>query len=193
MKKTILFAALAGFFAANLSCRKIEVDGNTTTTNTGGGGGTTTENTILTGRITADRTLKAAYTYTLRDLVYVTNGATLTIEPGTKIVGEKNTRGALIITRGSKIIANGTAAAPIVFTSDQANPQRGDWAGIVPWAGPAPMPVTMAHPDWVKPKEVSIMATDWVYLAVPMITTTAEACSMCASNMPVTLTCPIKS
>jgi hypothetical protein len=110
------------------SCRKIEVDG-TVTPVTGGGG--TTENTILSGRITSDRTLKAAYTYTLRDLVYVTSGATLTIEPGTKIVGEKNTRGALIITRGAKIIANGTATSPIVFTSDQTSPQRGDWAGIV--------------------------------------------------------------
>lgn len=129
MKKTILLTAMAGFIFANLSCRKIEVDGTTTTITTGGG--TTAENTILTGRITSDRTLKASYTYTLRDLVYVTNGATLTIEPGTKIVGEKNTRGALIITRGAKIIANGTAAAPIVFTSDQAAPQRGDWAGIV--------------------------------------------------------------
>ena len=63
--------------------------------------------------------------------VYMTSGSTLTIEPGTKIVGEKNSRGALIITRGCKIIANGTVDKPIVFTSDQANPVRGDWAGIV--------------------------------------------------------------
>ena len=127
MKKTILLTALAGFVLVNNGCRKIEVDGTTTTTTPTG----TTENTILSGRITADRTLHAANTYTLRDLVYVTNGAVLTIEPGTKIVGEKSTRGALIITRGAKIIANGTAASPIVFTSDQAAPQRGDWAGIV--------------------------------------------------------------
>ena len=127
MKKTILLTTLAGFVLVNNGCRKIEVDGTTTTTTPTG----TTENTILSGRITADRTLHAANTYTLRDLVYVTNGAVLTIEPGTKSVGEKSTRGALIITRGAKIIANGTAALPIVFTSDQAAPQRGDWAGIV--------------------------------------------------------------
>jgi hypothetical protein len=127
MKKTTLLASLSAMLLFNIGCRKIEVDGsnnNTTPPNA-------TENTILSGRITADRTLKAAYVYTLRDLVYVTNGATLTIEPGTVINGEKNTRGALIITRGCKIIANGTAASPIVFTSDQASPQRGDWAGIV--------------------------------------------------------------
>lgn len=126
MKKSILFTALAGFIIFNNGCRKIEVDGTGTTPPP-----TNTENTILAGRITTDRTLHASNTYTLRDLVYVTSGATLTIEPGTKIVGEKNTRGALIVTRGSKLIANGTAALPIVFTSDQAAPQRGDWAGIV--------------------------------------------------------------
>ena len=125
MKKTILFAALAGLAFLNNGCRKIEVDGTTTTT-TG-----VTESTILSGRISADKTLKATNVYTLRGLVYVTDGATLTIEPGTKIVGERNTRGALIVTRGCKLIASGTVDKPIVFTSDQAAPQRGDWAGIV--------------------------------------------------------------
>jgi hypothetical protein len=126
MKKTILFAALVGLAFLNNSCRKIEVDGTTTTTTPG-----VTENTILSGRISTDKTLKAANVYTLRGIVYITDGATLTIEPGTKIVGEKNTRGALIITRGCKLIASGTSDKPIVFTSDQATAQRGDWAGIV--------------------------------------------------------------
>ncbi len=60
--------------------------------------------------------------------------ATLTIEAGTVILGKKGTPGgALIIQRGSKLIANGTATAPIVFTSDQAPGNRtpGDWAGVV--------------------------------------------------------------
>lgn len=127
MKKTILVSALAGFIILNNSCRKIEVDGTGTTPPPPG----PTENTILSGKLNTDRTLKASSVYTLRGLVYVTDGATLTIEPGTKIVGEKNTRGALIVTRGCKLIANGTAASPIVFTSDQASPIRGDWAGIV--------------------------------------------------------------
>ncbi len=109
------------------SCRKVEVDGVTTTTTTP----VTEENTILEGRITANRTLKAAYTYKLRGLVYVTSGAILTIEPGTKIVGESGKNGGLIITRSSKIIADGTADKPIVFTSESATPKRGDWAGVV--------------------------------------------------------------
>jgi hypothetical protein len=60
--------------------------------------------------------------------------ATLTIDAGTVIYGKKGTPGgALIVQRGSKVIAVGTAVKPIVFTSDQPAGQRvgGDWAGIV--------------------------------------------------------------
>lgn len=114
------------FILLMLGCRKIEVDGNTIPTPL-----PTAENTILEGRITENRTLKAAFTYKLRGLVYVTNGAVLTIEPGTKIVGETGQKGGLIITRNAKISANGTAANPIVFTSESATPVRGDWAGLV--------------------------------------------------------------
>jgi hypothetical protein len=127
MKRILLIALPAILFTT--SCRKIEVDGDTIVNNAGGS--ETTENVILEGRITANKTLKAAYTYKLRGLVYVTNGAILTIEPGTKIVGEAGKNGGLIITRSSKIIADGTAEKPIVFTSENSTPTRGDWAGLV--------------------------------------------------------------
>jgi len=125
MKKLLTLTAIIGLL--NSGCRKIEMDGGTTvvTPTTG------TENTILEGRITENRTLKAGNTYKLRGLVYVTNGAVLTIEPGTKIVGETGQRGGLIITRNAKISADGTIDKPIVFTSESATPQRGDWAGVV--------------------------------------------------------------
>ncbi|CAN5883647.1 hypothetical protein BH11BAC4_BH11BAC4_00120 [soil metagenome] len=126
MKKLFFYSVLLASTA--LSCRKIETDGNTVVNPPTGG---TTENTILEGRITANRTLKADYTYKLRGLVYVTNGAILTIEPGTKIVGEQGRNGGLIITRSCKIIADGTVDKPIVFTSEAATPTRGDWAGLV--------------------------------------------------------------
>lgn len=126
--KRILLIALPAILITT-SCRKIEVDGDTIVNNAGGS--ETTENVILEGRITANKTLKAAYTYKLRGLVYVTNGAILTIEPGTKIVGEAGKNGGLIITRSSKIIADGTAEKPIVFTSENSTPTRGDWAGLV--------------------------------------------------------------
>lgn len=124
MKKLFYIIALAGL-ALN-GCRKIEIDGTDSGSKT-----ETEENTILEGRITANRTLSAKYTYKLRGLVYVTNGAILTIEPGTKIVGENGRNGGLIITRSSKIIADGTVDKPIVFTSEAATPKRGDWAGVV--------------------------------------------------------------
>lgn len=130
MKKLFLYSlGLAAI--TTLGCRKIEVDGNsnggTTVTNPDG----STESLILEGRITASRTLHANNVYKLRGLVYVTNGAILTIEPGTKIVGELNRQGGLIITRSSKIIADGTQDKPIVFTSEASNPVRGDWSGLV--------------------------------------------------------------
>jgi hypothetical protein len=125
MKKLLYLTALAALVFTG--CRKIEVDG----TDNGKTDTPTDENTILEGRITANRTLSAKYTYKLRGLVYVTNGAILTIEPGTKIVGENGKNGGLIITRSSKIIADGTVDKPIIFTSEAATPKRGDWAGVV--------------------------------------------------------------
>jgi hypothetical protein len=63
----------------------------------------------------------------------VTKTGQLTIEAGTIIIGDKATKGTLIVQRGSKLIANGTAAAPIVFTSAEGvgNRAPGDWGGVV--------------------------------------------------------------
>ncbi|MCX8045243.1 MAG: putative metal-binding motif-containing protein [Desulfobacterota bacterium] len=67
----------------------------------------------------------------LRGPVFVRSGATLTIKPGVKIYGEKNTVGTLVVERGGKLNAIGTPDKPIVFTSDQDNPKRGDWGGLI--------------------------------------------------------------
>lgn len=130
MKKFVLYSLMLGTLATTVTaCRNIEEDGQTIVQNGSGSG--STENLILSGKITSNLTLKANNIYKLRGLVYVTNGATLTIEPGTKIVGEADKNGALIITRGSKIMAEGTASNPIIFTSEKPSPKRGDWAGLV--------------------------------------------------------------
>ncbi|MBP1167734.1 hypothetical protein JOE44_004618 [Chryseobacterium sp. PvR013] len=130
MKKFVLYSLMLGALVSTTACRNIEEDGPTIIQDGGNGNGNT-ENLILSGKITSSITLKANKIYKLRGLVYVTNGATLTIEPGTKIVGEADKNGALIITRGSKIMAEGTAANPIIFTSEKPSPKRGDWAGVV--------------------------------------------------------------
>ncbi|MCC7298695.1 MAG: hypothetical protein IT244_10215 [Bacteroidia bacterium] len=89
--------------------------------------------TLLQGAITSNTTLSASKTYLLKGYVYVKNNATLTIEPGTIIRCDVLTASALIITRGAKIICNGTESQPIIFTSSEASGSRayGDWGGIV--------------------------------------------------------------
>ncbi|MFD3001100.1 T9SS C-terminal target domain-containing protein [Pontibacter toksunensis] len=89
--------------------------------------------TVISGSTEEDFTMKANTKYMLRGFVFVKEGATLTIEPGTVIMGEKSTKGTLIIERGGMIMAEGTAAKPIVFTSAQPVGSRaaGDWGGII--------------------------------------------------------------
>ncbi|HET6762508.1 MAG TPA: fibronectin type III domain-containing protein [Longimicrobiaceae bacterium] len=93
-----------------------------------------TAQVTVTGNITADRTFYADTVYVLNGFVKVRTGATLHIQPGTRIVGDTTVDGSsLWITRGGKIDARGTAAAPIVFTSQRApgNRKPGDWGGLI--------------------------------------------------------------
>ena len=87
----------------------------------------------VSGDITTDTRWYAQAKYHLSGFVYVRNNSTLTIDAGTIIKGVSNTKATLIIERGSRIIAAGTASQPIVFTSDKPAGQRatGDWGGIV--------------------------------------------------------------
>lgn len=86
---------------------------------------------ILSGYITTNKTLSASTEYVLSGFVYVDSLATLTIPAGTKIWGDKATKGSLIITRGGKIQAEGTASNPIVFSSKETVKAPGDWGGII--------------------------------------------------------------
>ncbi|RKS92502.1 hypothetical protein BC952_2404 [Flavobacterium limicola] len=88
---------------------------------------------ILTGIIDSDLTLYKKNTYRLIGIVYITNNAVLTIEPGTVIRGDVETCGTLVISKGSKIMAEGDQTDPIVFTSNREIYARkpGDWGGII--------------------------------------------------------------
>ncbi|MDJ1495146.1 IPT/TIG domain-containing protein [Cytophagaceae bacterium DM2B3-1] len=99
--------------------------------------------------IKTNKTLTADKVWLLKGFVYVTSGATLTIEPGTIIKGVKGVQsvpdanggvtgstassGTLVIEAGGKINAVGTAEKPIVFTSskDAGTRSYGDWGGVV--------------------------------------------------------------
>lgn len=88
----------------------------------------------LSGNITTNTTLDRDVVWVLHGFVKVQSGATLTIESGTKIVGDSMVPGsALFILRGAQINAVGTAANPIVFTSQRAPGFRkpGDWGGLI--------------------------------------------------------------
>jgi hypothetical protein len=140
--KQLLYLALCTLIISS-GCRKIVEDGEVVIIEQpGNGGGTGGQTITLSGKLDKDTTLRAANSYILQGLVYVTNGATLTIEPGTTIKGQFNDPvGGLVITRGAKINAAGTAEKPIVFTSASATPRSGDWAGIV-MLGKAPVNTT---------------------------------------------------
>lgn len=83
--------------------------------------------------ITASTTLEAGNVYVIPRLkqLFVRDGATLTIEPGTEIRGEQGSM--LVITRGAKIMAEGTKDKPIVMTTAQPAGQRtpGFWGGLL--------------------------------------------------------------
>src|SRR5687768_6467411 len=132
MKRVIILGLMAGILVTG--CRKIIEDAGPDNGNNGGnnGGGTVGQTITLKGKIDKDTTLKASNTYILEGMVYMTNNATMTIEPGTVIKGQfTDPVGGLVITRGAKIDAKGTAEKPIVFTSASTTPRSGDWAGIV--------------------------------------------------------------
>ncbi len=90
--------------------------------------------TDVTTDITTNTTWTSDRTWRIKGFRKVASGATLTIEAGTRIEGDFATVGSsLFVLRGARIVANGTAAAPIVFTSSQPAGQRqpGDWGGMV--------------------------------------------------------------
>ena len=113
--------------------------------------GSVTSDVAITADITANTTWTADKTYVLDKSIFVKNGATLTIQPGTTILGThnvaNNTYGSLIITRNGKIHAEGTAENPIVMTAkeerdadltpetdDDLDPAAGDggfWGGLI--------------------------------------------------------------
>jgi hypothetical protein len=119
MKKLVSLLVLIGLFA----CKKSPVDEPINVP----------IDKIITGNITTTTTLTSDKEWTLKGYVYVKEGATLIIQPGTVIKSDIAEKGALCIERGAKILAEGTAQKPIIFTSGKIAGERspGDWGGII--------------------------------------------------------------
>ncbi len=125
-------------FGGGVVTAQAEVQGcptGTTAISSYNGSTTTCE---ISGRITSDLTLTANNVYALNGAVFVGNdkadSATLTIEAGTTIYGRSGSD-YLVVSRDSEIHANGSASAPITFTSQQdmmgEATGAGQWGGIV--------------------------------------------------------------
>ncbi len=89
----------------------------------------------ISGNIESNLRLTSDKLYRINGAVFVRNGATLTIDPGTVIIGQPGSEppSVLVITRNGKIRAEGTRSRPIIMTSAR-NPgerQRGDWGGLI--------------------------------------------------------------
>ncbi len=86
----------------------------------------------LKGILEGDYTLDAGTNYRLTGSFIVKEGATLTIPAGTQIIATasngQETETYIAVMMGAKININGTAAAPVVMTSPNGNPQ--DWGGL---------------------------------------------------------------
>lgn len=90
----------------------------------------------ITGTFTANKTYVSG-TYTLKGIVKVASGITVTFDAGSTITCDKITGdNAFVVLNGGKVIMNGTADKPIVFTEKSAIP--GSWGGIILY-GDAPI------------------------------------------------------
>ncbi len=126
MKKLILSLAFLGLLATGCSSNDDE------TTPTG----------PATGEITGPITTNTNYvygTYTLKGIVKINPGVTVTFDAGSTITCDKATGdNALVVLNGGKLIINGTAAQPVVFSEKSKVP--GSWGGIIMY-GDAPAKV----------------------------------------------------
>ena len=99
---------------------------------------------VTDGDLTGDVVWTSDNTYVLVGRVFVEDGASLTIEPGTVVKGrfnaDPNNAAALVVAQGGKIYAEGTPEQPVIFTAeddDVADPtdlaadDRALWGGVI--------------------------------------------------------------
>ncbi len=124
------FILILAVFTILAGCRKSDYELET-------GGSNIVDNGAGTGTVTWSKDKE----YVIEGFVFVNDGQTLTIEPGTIVrftAGEGENASALIVSRGGKIIAEGTADEPIIFTAESDDlilstetSKRGLWGGLI--------------------------------------------------------------
>lgn len=135
MKTTKLFFTFAFVALLFTACQKddtADIIINSTTNNNGGG--TVDPNSLIEeigGTKTQDFTLEIGKNYVLTEALIMSEGTTLTIPQGTIIKANAGSDVYVAIAQGAKIIAEGTSSEPIVFTSNVATPNAGDWGGLI--------------------------------------------------------------
>ena len=86
---------------------------------------------IVGGPVNDDLTLTNETTWLIQGQLTVENGASLTIEPGTELVGATlGDTDTLIVRRGGQIFAEGTQDNPIIMRGPQST-DRAEWGGVV--------------------------------------------------------------
>ncbi|MEJ2755525.1 MAG: hypothetical protein P8104_06765 [Gammaproteobacteria bacterium] len=108
---------------------------------------------IVKQDIVSNEKWQAGQVYVLEGIIYVSEGAVLSIDAGVTIKGTPGS--ALVVTRGSQLLARGTKSKPIVFTSsaEKRLRQPGDWGGVV-LLGNASMNEISAQIEGIDPSEV---------------------------------------
>jgi len=129
MKRISILASLVTLSSMLVACDSGNGESAEGDTSDPTAGGEEVCDSEISGTIEADTTWACGHT--LSGIVTVKNNATLTISPGVTIKGANGS--ALVIGKGSQLLAEGTADQPIVFTSalPEGKRARGDWGGLV--------------------------------------------------------------
>ncbi len=90
-----------------------------------------TDGNEIGGTLSADLVLEANEEYVLTEALIVPEGITLTINPGVVVRANTGSDVFVAVAQGGTINAEGTSSNPIVFTSNDATPNPGDWGGLI--------------------------------------------------------------
>jgi len=129
MKTTKFLLSLFAVTALFVSC----ADDDTADVIINNEGGTPINPTsnVIGGTLTEDLELLTGIEYSLESALIVPEGFTLTINPGVVVRAAIGSDVYVAILQGGIINAEGTSSNPIVFTSNSATPNPGDWGGLI--------------------------------------------------------------